>query len=123
MFKPLKNNKGMTITSVVVAFGILITACVLFTKSMQISTNMIGMSDDEKDGLEDSIDKYYSERASEATSEATFDFKDDSDNLVFRLSAPVARTEPATYTSGKTKEYSYGFEFFSSSEVRGEATT
>ena len=125
MIKPLKNNSGMTIISVVVAFGILVTACILFTKGMQLATNMIIMTGDEKDGIKDSIIKYYTERATEPTSEVALDFNKPSDDpsvppqFVFKLHLPIAKTEPEKDHSGNLEEYSYGFEFFSSNKARG----
>ncbi len=116
MFKLLKNNSGMTIISVVVAFGILVTACILFTKSMQFATNMVIMADDEKDGLEDSVAKYYNEKATETTSGAILEFKDSSDHVAFSFSTPIANTKPKTKASGKPEEYHYGFEFFYTKE-------
>lgn len=109
MFKPLKNNSGMTIISVVVAFGILVTACILFTKGMQLATNMIIMADDEKVGIEESIEDYYKEKTSEHTTEM-INFSTDSDPA-FSFDLPVSKNE------GSSEEYHYGFKYFYSKEL------
>ena len=91
---------------------------------MQLSTNMITMADKENRGIETSMEKYYNYRASEPTSEADIEFRapgvSDADPAVFTLKVPVAKIEPETTASGKPREYSYGFQFFSSNKVRGK---
>lgn len=56
---PLKNNKGMTIVNVLVAFVILLICSVMFQQALKISTDFMDKSSEIRQNLEAALESYY----------------------------------------------------------------